>query len=231
MAVVQLQKSCRRGFGAPWLVAALLAGCALGDPVGEAGDNASAFSGPPPTRMAVAQGAVIVAGPRGYCIDREASRDGGGQSALTVLSPCRQLGGGPFAPRPEHDAVLTAAVAPNERVLEMETVGAALADFFASEPGRAALSRSGVAATVAVQESFAEDGAWFLHLSDGAPFAWGAVQAEYWRALLPAGGRMVTLAVLTLPDAPLTRDTGLALLRDFVRALRDSTPAGQNTAG
>lgn len=209
----------------------LLAGCTLGEPDAGQRPDESRFPGPPPSRMAVAQGAVIVAGPRGYCIDREASRDGGGAAALTVLSPCRQLGGGPFGPRPDHSAVLTAAVAPDDRTLDIAAAGTALAGFFASDAGRAALSRSGAAATVAVQESFAEGDAWLLHLSDTAPFAWGAVQAEYWRALLPAGGRMVTLAVLTLPEAPLTREAGLALLRDFVAALRDSTPAGQNTAG
>lgn len=203
--------------------AALLALAACRVPGGGEGFAfASRFTGPPPARMAVAGGSVIVAGPRGFCIDREASRDAIGTSALTVLSACRELGGGMFAPAPEHPAVLTAAVAPEGRLIDVAAAEAGLTAYFASPRGRAMLSRSGQAETVELRESFAEDGAYFLHLTDRAPFSWGATQPDYWRALLQVGGRMVTVAVLALPGRPLERDKGLALLRDFIAALRES---------
>lgn len=182
------------------------------------------LEGPPPRRMAVAQGAVVIAGPRGYCIDRVASRDRrGGRAALTVLSDCRGLGAGPFSPRPAHPAVLTAAVAAPGRGLPVEAAAADLAAYFRSATGRAALSRVGKADTVSVLEALAADGAFYLHLTDAAPFAWGAVQPDYWRGLLMAGGRTVTVSVLSPPGSTLTRDQGLDLLRDFVAALRAAT--------
>ncbi len=211
------------------LAAALvaLAACRMTEGGGEgfafAAKPFSRFAGPPPARMAVAGGSVIVAGPRGFCIDRDASRDAIGASALTVLSACRELGGGMFAPAPTHPAVLTAAVAPGGRLIDVAAAEAGLAAYFASPRGRAALSRSGHAETVEIRESLAEDGVFLLYLTDRAPFSWGAVQPDYWRALLQTGGRMVTVAVLGLPDSPLARDDGLALLREFVAALRIST--------
>ncbi len=195
-------------------------------------DPRPGMDGPPPTRMGIARGAVIIAGPRGFCIDRAASQDRAGGAALTVLSACRGLGAGPFGPRPAHPAVLTAAVAAPGPVLPVAAAGPELAAFFASAPGRTALSRSGKAATVSVLESLTTDNALLLHLTDTAPFAWGAVQPDYWRALLMVGGRTVTVSVLTRPDTALSRDDGLALLRDFIAALRAATAeAGLPPAG
>lgn len=211
--------AARRGALAGLLMLAPLAGCGS-----RAAEEPSRHPGPPPARMAVAGGEVIVAGPKGFCIDRETSRDAGGGQALAVLSPCRELGAGLFAPRPAHPAVLTAAVAPAGPLLAIEDTAPHLAQFFGSERGRAALSRSGRAGTVAIGDGFAEGGVYFLNLTDSAPFSWGAVQPDYWRALLQAGGRMVTVAVLAPPEAPLARDEGLALLRAFVAAMRAATP-------
>lgn len=205
------------------LVAALaLSGCAMTDMAGLGGQDSvlkkigARFAGPPPARMGVAQGAVVIAGPKGFCIDREVSQDASGQQAITVLSACRELGGGRFKAKPAHPAVLTAAVAPEGRVLEIASAAKQLEAFFASKRGHAALSRSGQPETVRISEQFVENGTFFLHLTDSAPFAWGAVQQDYWRALFPAGGRMVTVAVLALPGKPLGRTEGLQLLREFV---------------
>lgn len=192
----------------------------------------SAQAGPPPTRMGVARGAVIVAGPRGYCIDRAASTDRGGASALVVMSGCRGLGGGLFGPRAAHPVVFTAAVSAGGRALPFEAAAADLATYFSSATGRGALSRAGRADTVRVLESMARDGAFFLYLSDAAPFDWGAVQPDYWRALLMVGGRTVTVSVLAPPAAPLSRDDGLALLDNFLAAMRQATQeAGLKPAG
>jgi len=180
-------------------------------------------SGPPPRRMAVAHGQVVIDGPRGFCIDREVSADQAGTSALVVLSGCRALGGGLFSPRPAHPALLTAAVAPLDRDIDLVAAAPMLERFFASPAGRAALSRQGDAATVTIGEQRLEGDAWLIHLSDMAPFTWGEVQLAYWRALLMLGGRMVTLSVLALPDRPLAPDQGLDLLRSFITSARMAT--------
>jgi len=208
-----------------------LAGCTFA-PGGGGVLRATGAADPPPTRMAVAQGNVMIAGPRGFCIDRDASAERKGGGALTVLSACRAMGGGLFAPRPAHDAVLTAAVAAPGPGPALDTASTGLEAYFASQTGRAALSRSGKADTVTVLESLPSDGALLLHLTDTAPFAWGAVQPDYWRALLAVGGRTVTVSVLARPDAGLPREAGLSLLRDFMASMRAATAeAGRKPAG
>lgn len=194
-----------------------LAACQMTDP------PPSRFSGPPPARMGVAGEQVIVAGPRGFCIDREVSRDAQGGAALAVLSACRGLGGGLLGPAPSQSAVLTAAVAAKGRLIDIDAAAAGLDRYFQSDRGRAALSRSGKAATIRIREGFAENGAFLLYLTDSTAFSWGAVQPEYWRALLQVGGRMVTVAVLAVPESPLSRDAGLSLLREFIASLRNAT--------
>lgn len=210
-----------RRLGLGLVLLAALAGCRLENPDGTAADQAAAT--PPPARMGVAQGAVVVAGPRGFCIDRAASSDRQGGAALVVLSSCRALGAGLFAPGPAHPAVLTAAIAAPGRGGPGAVSAAALAAFTRSEPGRRALSRAGKANTVEVLETLAGGDAFLIRLSDSAPFAWGAVQPDYWRGVLAVGGRTVTVSVLALPETPLGRDEGLLLLQDFVVALRAAT--------
>lgn len=183
------------------------------------------FTDSPPARMGVAEGAVVITGPKGFCIDRDVSQDTMGRQALTVLSACRELGAGLFQPKPTHPAVLTAAVAPPGPQIPIASGEAQLKSYFASDRGLRGLSRNGLADSVTIQEQFVEGDVFFLHLTDRAPFAWGKVQPDYWRALFPAGGRMVTAAVLAVPGQPLGRTEGLALLRDFVTATRLASPA------
>lgn len=215
-----------------------LSGCSLPDLTSWKGFTGKApslqeigakFTDAPPARMGVAQGAVVIAGPKGFCIDRDVSQDAMGQQALTVLSACRELGAGLFDPKPQHPAVLTAAVAPAGPQIPIASSEAQLKSYFTSERGLRGLSRNGLSDSVTLQEHFVEGDVFFLHLTDMAPFAWGKVQPEYWRALFPAGGRMVTAAVLAVPGQPLGRDEGLALLREFVTATRiASLASGQN---
>lgn len=183
------------------------------------------FTDSPPARMGVAEGAVVIAGPKGFCIDRDVSQDASGQHALTVLSACRELGAGLFGPKAAHPAVLTAAVAPPGPQIPIATSEAQLKSYFTSERGLRGLSRNGLSGSVTLLEQFVEGDVFFLHLTDSAPFAWGKVQPDYWRALFPAGGRMVTAAVLAVPGQPLGRTEGLSLLREFVTATRLASPA------
>lgn len=204
-----------------------LAAC-RGDPVtmmaaapGDAGMLANRTDGPPPRLMAVAGQRLVIAGPKGFCIDRDASRDPQGKSALVVLSDCRGLGAGLFAPRPAFPALLTAAVA--QAAAARKPTQEALAAFLVTAQGRAVLSRVGRADTVTVHEALPEDGVLFLHLSDSAPFSWGPVAPPYWRAMLELDGRMVTMSVLAFPGTPPDRDEALTLLREFVSATQDAT--------
>lgn len=200
------------------LLTALMSGC--GHTGFRAKEAASRFAGPPPSKMSVAGGMLIVSGPEGFCIDREASREEVGGSALVMLAPCQALGSARSGPVASHNAVITAAVAAHPRVVDVGQIEPMLRHFFATAEGRATLSRSGKAASVTVHKSYVEDGTYYLYLRDTAPFKWGKVQPDYWRALLPAGGRMVTLSAFALPDAPIDEASSRVLLKGFVDAVK-----------
>ena len=204
-------------------LAATLLGVAACLPAAEGPGARSGREGPPPSRMAVAGGEIVIAGPKGFCIDRAASRDQGGQRGLSVLSSCRVLGAPGHGPDPAAKVVLTAVVAAQPGEILVGPAAPDLTRFFQSSRGRAALSRSGRAATVTLKETATDRDAYLMYLTDTAGFAWGRVQPDYWRALLPLGGRMVTLSVLGLPDGPIGRDEGLELLRGFIAATQNAT--------
>ena len=181
--------------------------------------------------MALAQGRVIVAGPRGFCIDRAASQERSKAPSLVVLANCSALGAGLFAPRPAASAILTATVSPTPGPGALDQAGPALGAYFGSDRGRAALSRAGDPGSVQVLDSTLEDGAFVMHLRDTAPFPGGAVDPDYWRAILDAGGRMVTVSVYTAPERALSPEAGKALLRDYVTSLRQATAKGLGSGG
>ena len=163
-------------------------------------------------RASLLGGAVQVGAPEGYCPEPQ-SRMERGDSAILLIGRC--AGSAAQAP-----AVLTVAVgaAGSGAGLDLAAGGAELADFFRSDAGRQALSRRGRAADVTVLEARRSGAAFLMRLRDRGPQGRAPVQAESWRAVLPLGGRMVTLTVTGPADAPLDRDTGLALLQAFVAA-------------
>lgn len=186
--------------------------------MGAGGLNLAPGTGPeaPPARMAVAGGTVVVAGPSGFCIDTIASRDNR-EGALVMLAACRSLaGGGPGTGR-ARGAILTASVTPAPAPAPVGELALPLAAYFATDEGRAALSRAGDAATVEVMDSRPDGDLFTLHLRDSAPFPGGTVAAEYRRAILDVNGRMVTVSAYGLPGAGVP---GAALLRDFAAAIR-----------
>lgn len=225
------------GLTAPWVAPVLaliisalaLSGCKF--ELANAGKSeAAAFAsaqpvaarpgGTPPQRMALAGGQVVIAGPRGFCIDRAASSARAAEQAIVVLSSCRALGGGILARAPTDSAILTATLAPAGLQLDIAEAANQMKRLFASEQGRAALSRSGRAATVRVIESFAAEDAFFLRLSDTSPFPGGAVSAEYWRAIFAMDDRVMTISAHGLAGNPLQRNDGIRLLREFKLSIR-----------
>ncbi|MGB8623034.1 MAG: hypothetical protein WCD16_09460, partial [Paracoccaceae bacterium] len=70
---------------------ALLGGCLATGPF--------SYSSRVPEKIAVAGGAVVVAGPPGYCVDTRATRDRGG-TAFALLASCAAISRNPNAPQP-----------------------------------------------------------------------------------------------------------------------------------
>ena len=193
------------------LAAALsLSACVPGAPLATGGSATRAAS--------VAGGAVVLAGPQGYCIDRGAIRDRAG-TVFALFGTCAALSGSAGAGQPSRPAILTASVAPGAPE-GFEASFPQLATFFRSEPGRAALSRAGKAGTVAVDRVSSRGKVLYLHVRDGAKAAGLPVEQDYWRAILAVGGHMVTLSVMSLEAAPVTDAEKRQILGAFVAAVQ-----------
>lgn len=180
--------------------------------------------------MAVAGGAVTVAGPSGYCVDRTASRSGA-EGAFVLLGTCAALSGTPLAGQPARPAVLTASVVPGPAD-EATFVASfpAMARFFGSDPGRAALSRSGRAATVRLSAVSSREGVLYLNLTDTAALSGQTVEPDYWRAILALRGHLVTLSVMSLADRPLSSAEKRRILDTFATRMRAAN-SGTAAAG
>jgi hypothetical protein len=175
-----------------WLAAlALLAGCVT--------------SGNDIRSVALLDGAVTAVAPTGYCI-APAVGQRGADSAVVLMGRCR-------AGTEASPAMLTLSVGAAGSAGAMTAGGEALAAYFTSAPGRAALSRDGQAGDVVVLEAVSAGDAFLLHVRD-------RVVGDYWRAILGLRGRLVTLSVAGPEGQPLEADKGRRLLDAAVAALK-----------
>jgi hypothetical protein len=160
-----------------------------------------------PKSAPVLGGAMQVGVPAGYCIDRTAGREDD-DTAIVVMGRCRE--DSPVLP-----AVLTAAIGPAASAGVLAGGGGeALAAYFTSDAGRAALSRSGRANDVTVLVAKSVGTAFVMRIRDS-----GA--GEYWRGVEPAAGRLVTITV----DAPgADAAAGEAVLLQSLAAMRRANP-------
>lgn len=196
------------------LLTAALAACLPGDTGGTA------------TRaVAVSGGAVTIAGPAGYCIDRGALRNGA-EGAFVLLGTCAALAGVPRPGMPAAPAVLTATVRPGApQGAPLSESFAAMARFLRASPGRAALSRSGRAGTVSVAEVRSRGEVLYLRVRDTSASPGQPVEAEYWRAILSLRGQIVTLSALGLRDRPLPAAEKRRVLEAFVAQVQAANRA------
>ncbi|MGH1330406.1 MAG: hypothetical protein ACRBBK_05945 [Paracoccaceae bacterium] len=165
--------------------------------------------------IAVADESILIAGPKGYCIDPTATRDTA-KSAFVVLGACGAVagrGGGAKA------GLLLASVtaAGSGRV-----AGATdqLAAYFSSDEGRAALSRSGDADAVKLLDHRVEGDALYLHLRDTSNTSLAGVAPEYWRGMFDVNGHIATVSVMDFAQAPRAANSGLERARAFRRKIR-----------
>ncbi len=145
-----------------------------------------------PKAAPVLGGAVQVGVPAGYCIDRAAGREDG-DTAVVVMGKCAE--GSTALP-----AVLTAAIGPAASAGVLAGGGQALAAYFTSDAGRAALSRSGRASTVTIVQAKGVGAAFVMRIRDRDA-------GEYWRGVVPVAGRLVTITVDALGADPAAGET------------------------
>ncbi|WP_417600839.1 hypothetical protein [Pararhodobacter oceanensis] len=198
-----------RAASAFFAVAAFLTACVETEPLEEAsGRGLHPTAGP--TQLTVLDGAVNVTGPVGYCADTQATRESDIE-AFVLLVRCR----GTLRPAPVLSATITGLPAPSS-----DDPGSLrrLAGFLATTAGRAQLSRSGDPSDVTVHEAtYANSAIWLLIEDSGNP---SGFDPTYRRAILPIGGRIVTLSVLSASEHPVDSGSALATLRRFVTRMR-----------
>lgn len=173
------------------------------------------------TRIAVLDGAVTLAAPRGYCVDNSALLESS-RGAFALFGSCAALAPGLFAPAPTPLAVLSATVSTprSGNALPIAQAAEGMAAYFASPAGRRALSRGRDADTVRILRTGVEDGVFFMRLRDTSTMAGPRVAPEYWRAVFDVNRHMVTLSVLALEGAPIDEATSERVIRDFAVRVR-----------
>lgn len=175
------------------------------------GQGPSAQSTPQATleQVSFADGAVVVSGPRGYCIDPTTLRRR--PTGFAVIASCRILANG----------VLGAAVDP---VLVTVTVGQAdgtplpTATQLAAGAGGRVVSQRDIAGMVLVQ---LEDPDASI-LSDG--------DSRYWRGVFRQGSRLVGLALYAPDGSPLAGASGANMLRDVQMRIVGLSPDPESPA-
>lgn len=168
--------------------------------------DAGAFALPGQARaLSVLGGTMTVAAPAGYCVDKGSARSQG-DGAVVLIGRCNRRSGSP-------PAVISVTIGTAGSAGVMASGGAAMAEFFQSTAGRAALSRTGQPETVQVLAASETGGAFLLHVAE-------AKQGDYWRAVFGVSGRLVTLSVQGAEGAALDAAKGRQLLGAAIATLQ-----------
>lgn len=170
-------------------------------------------------QVTVADGSVVVAGPRGFCVDPKSTRTVG-DAPFVMMGNCAAISGDGRAPQPGIEAVLTATVATLDPNFTFDSNDPALHIFFEGDAGRAALSRAGDPRTVEVIESFARGPVFYVHARDTSPAPVDNIDETHWRAIFGVNGRVVSASVLDFKSSALSREMSLNVLTRFANRIR-----------
>ena len=182
---------------------------------------AGGFGGQVQRDVTVADDAVTIAGPRGFCVDPRATKDSEGQ-AFVLLGNCAILAQG-NQPQPDYQALLTAAVRENFGGPISERFSA-VREYLKTEDGRALLSRSGDPATVSILDTLARGDVLYIYARDTSDGYAPNMSSEHWRAVFDLQGLIVSVAVLGFENQPISKRDGLAALQNFAAIIVSKNP-------
>ena len=156
--------------------------------------------------VAFYEGAVVVTGPRGYCVDAASVRRGASGS-FALMASCLSLGqtGGVYA----DPAVMTVSV------LQRAASGQA--------PDAQAMARALAPAEVRVAQD--EDDLAVVQVMQGGDAVLPGGDPVHWRAGMIVNGHMVGLAVYGPEGQGVSGSEGLALVQALARAMRGASPS------
>lgn len=203
-------------FKSALLALMLLGACANGT---DGGGFHLAMPKPAPKQIAISGKDVIIAGPKGFCIDPTITKNDG-SDVFILLGSCAAIAASSLKPRPKIPAILTATVSQKTQSAPIAESIKTLTRFFKSDAGRAALSRDGRADTVSVMETLNEDGVFYIHARDTSTGTMAGAGDEYWRALFDVNGRIVSASVFGLKSQPFSAKEGYDTLQAFTNQIK-----------
>lgn len=203
----------RARIGAAVIAVSFLGGCLSdGAQVGRAVSGA-------PTAISVADHAVVISAPEGFCIDKTASRPGG-TNPFVLMASCQAVTGNRDVLAPTTPAVLTATV-------EADTGGAppprpdTIKRFLATDSGRAILSLEGDPSRVNIEQSFVRGDAVFVEARESGVAK--PLGGHSWRVIFPVNGRIVSATVRDLDGQAISTERGFQTLDSFARNIRQAS--------
>ena len=159
----------------------------------------------PPARVALVEGDVVAAGPRGYCVDPTTVRSERARG-FAMLASCARLSAGGTGPDvPPVLATLTVGPRSTDAALPAAETLARLADspLLAAREGRDLV----IAQLGAGGQTFLEDG-----------------DRRYWRGAFVLNGRLVSLALYAPEGSPFAGAQGGPFLQQVADSIRAATP-------
>lgn len=172
------------------------------------------------TRVKLSGETIIVEGPPGFCVDKQASEIGT-DAAFLLLGNCAVVLPSLKKAEPKVKALLTATIsAPEQGSSSVAEAVQSMDKFFRSENGRTALSRSSDPGTVEVLDTFHKDGIFYLRARDTSAGIVPGAAPDYWRAYFDLRGQLVSVSVIGFVNSPLEPEVALRTLQEFAFILR-----------
>ncbi|MFP4303540.1 dihydroxy-acid dehydratase [Rhodosalinus sp.] len=185
-----------------WTSRAALAGAALALSACTEQETGAAA----PREVVVARGAVLVAAPPGYCVDRTALRDAE-EGSFALLASCASLDPNADGPSAQ-PAILTVTVSgrdPETTPPRAEALAAAAPEAVLATRQRGALA--------------------LVHLGDGGDAVLPGGDPRHWRGATGTGGRVVALALYAPRESPLAGAAGGDLMAALAARIEARAPA------
>lgn len=175
------------------------------------------------SRTTLANGALTVAAPKGWCVDPRSLRNSGA-GGFALFGNCAAISDNPEDARAPLPALLSVTVGPPAIEDEAGKLSKArlekIGSFFRSDIGRAALARSGEAGDVTIDRSEIVHDILMLRVTDRSASGRPPVAKTYLRGITDLSGRITALSVMPLKDGEMSDNAQKALLEEFVAAIR-----------
>ena len=172
----------------------------------------------PPTNTVRLAGAVTLTGPSGYCVDPVVTKP---RKGFALLAACAAMTADETDIYPDNIALVTVQVgaADSAAVAGQED---AFGAFMETPQGAALLSASAIGGPVLVRLTQTDTNIVAVYTEDVDAPGISGTQKQAWRLFTDVRGRLVTVSVRGLTEAPLTQSASRALLDAVVGAMHQA---------